>query len=404
MHAVAYAFGESKLLARYVSTFSQGATLEGYFLDCWPAYDRLARLMERQLQLTNWGPLLDHGVGFNFDCWYAYLYSGDRNVLREPYPRLIKFAEYLQSIVAPDGLLPAENLGVPSLYIDHNAFKHPKHKQCSFNLYTAAMFDHALAPLCEAMGDKKSAQAARFFAGKLLRATVKKFWDSSRSLFVDNLPWVDEEKEIRYSDRTLATAVLYDQCPGNRIRPAVELLAAVPPAMGFSYPANAGWRLWALAKAGRADVVVSDLRKRWATMESVRLNNTLQEFWDVEPDSTSQWSHCAVIPLYVLYMSLAGIRPLEPGFRRYEIVPQLADLPALRFSAHTPHGPISFRTQGVLGSRTIEVETPLALEGEIVLPAAEKVPLKRLRGTRPLGRLAYRLPAGERVTLDLKET
>jgi len=26
--------------------------------------------------------------------------------------------------------------------------------------------------------------------------------------------------------------------------------------MGFSYPANAGWRLWALAQAGRADVIV----------------------------------------------------------------------------------------------------------------------------------------------------
>jgi hypothetical protein len=402
--AISYAFGESKLLARYVSTFSQGATLEGYFLDCWPAYDRLARLMERQLQLTNWGPLLDHGVGFNFDCWYAYLYSGDRHVLKEPYPRLLRFADYLQSIVTRDGLLPAENLGVPSLYIDHNAFKRPKHKQCSFNLYAAAMFEHALAPLCETLGDRKGAQAARLFGGRLLRAAVRKFWDRSRGLFVDNLPWAEQEKEIRYSDRTLATSILYDQCPGNRIRPATEILAAVPSAMGFSYPANAGWRLWALAKAGRADVVVNDLRKRWATMESVRLNNTLQEFWDVEPDSTSQWSHCAVVPLYVLYMSLAGLRPLEPGFRRYEIVPQFADLSSLHFTAHTPQGPITIRTEGVMGKRTIEVETPTALDGEVVLPAGEEVSLKRLRGSRPLGRVAYRVPAGEKVVLHLKET
>lgn len=404
LHAISYAFGESKLLARYVSTFSQGATLEGYFLDCWPAYDRLARLMERQLQLTSWGPLLDHGVGFNFDCWYVYLYSGDRGVLKEPYPRLIRFAEYLQSIVTSDGLLPAENLGVPSLYIDHNAFKRPRHKQCSFNLYTAAMLHEALAPMSEALGDRKSAQAARNFAARLLRSAVKKFWDSSRGAFVDNLPWVEEEKEVRYSDRTLATAVLYDQCPGNRIRPSVEMLAATPLAMGFSYPANAGWRLWALAKAGRTDVVLGDLRKRWATMDSVKWNNTLQEFWDVEPDSTSQWSHCAVVPLYILYMSLAGLRPLEPGFRRYEIVPQFADLSSLRFTAHTPHGPLLIRSEGVMGNRTIEIETPPTLAGEIVLPIAEDVSLKRLRGSRPLGRVAYRLLAGGRTTLRLKVT
>jgi hypothetical protein len=55
--------------------------------------------------------------------------------------------------------------------------------------------------------------------------------------------------------------------------------------MGFSYPANAGWRLWALAKGGRADVVLQDLRERWATMDSVKLNNTIQEDWLAKPDS-----------------------------------------------------------------------------------------------------------------------
>jgi len=404
LHAIAMAFGESQLLSRYVSTFSQGLTLDGYFLDCWPAYDRLARLMERQLQLTSWGPLLDHGVGFNFDCWYSYLYSGDPEALNEPYPRLLRFAEYLQSILTSDGLLPAENLGVPSLYIDHNAFKRQRHKQCSFNLYTAAMLQHALAPICEVFGDKKRAQAARRFAGGILRSTVKKYWDRSRGVFVDNLPWVEEEKDVRYSDRTLATAILYDQCPGNRTRPSVEILAGTPPAMGFSYPANAGWRLWALAKGGRADVVVDDLRKRWATMESVRLNKTLQEFWDVESDSTSQWSHCAVVPLYVLYMSLGGLKPLAPGFRRYEVVPQLADISSLSFTAHTPKGPISIRTNGLIGGRTIELQTPPDLDGEIQLPAEEEVALKRLPGSRLLRRVGYRLPAGERVTLPLKFT
>ena len=47
MHAIHAVFGEQRQPARWITTFSQGLTLEGYFLDCWPAYDRLARLMER---------------------------------------------------------------------------------------------------------------------------------------------------------------------------------------------------------------------------------------------------------------------------------------------------------------------------------------------------------------------
>ena len=404
LHAIYSAFGETRQTARYLETFSQGITLDGYFLDCWPAYDRLARLQERQLQMTFWGPLLDHGVGFNFDCWHHYLYTGDLEAVREPYPRLLRFFNYLRSIKGADGLLPAENLGVPSLYIDHNAFKQQKHKQSSFNLYASAMALHALAPLCDAFGDRRWGEAAREFGAGLLKSTVRTFWDTKRNLFVDNLPWAEKERETRCSDRTLANAILFDQCPGGKQQPAVDMLAACPPEMGFSYPANAGWRLWALSKGGRGDVIVNDLRTRWAPMDSVRLNNTLQEFWTAQEDSTDQWSHCAVVPLYVLYMNIAGIRPLAPGYQTYEIVPQFADIRSLELTAHTVRGAIRMKWDGVIGERQLVIGTPPEAVGEIALDKREDVSLKRLRGTGPLARARYQLPAGEKVTLNLRYT
>ncbi|MCX6134227.1 MAG: alpha-L-rhamnosidase N-terminal domain-containing protein [Ignavibacteriales bacterium] len=404
LHAIYYAFGETRQTARYLETFSQGITIDGYFLDCWPAYDRLARLQERQLQMTFWGPLLDHGVGFNFDCWHHYLYTGDLESVREPYPRLLRFFNYLRSIKGSDGLLPVENLGVPSLYIDHSAFKQQKHKQCSFNLYASAMSLHALAPLCDAFGDRRWGEEAREFGTELLKSTVRLFWDKKRNLFVDNLPWSEKENGLRFSDRTLATSVLFDQCPGAKQQPAVEMLAACPPEMGFSYPANAGWRLWALSKGGRADAIVNDLRTRWAPMDSVRLNNTLQEFWTARLDSTDQWSHCAVVPLFVLYMNIAGIRPLTPGYRTYEIVPQCADIRSMDLTAHTVRGPIRVKWDGAVGGRQLIIETPPEGAGEIAIDKREDVALKRLRGMGQFGRVRYQLPAGERVTLNLTHT
>ena len=96
-------------------------------------------------------------------------------------------------------------------------------------------------------------------------------------MFVNNLPWLAEEKTIRLCDRSLATSILFNQCPQGDTKAPLAALADCPREMGLSYPANAGWRLRALARGGRADVVVKDLRERWATMDSVRLNNTLQE-------------------------------------------------------------------------------------------------------------------------------
>jgi len=404
LHAVHQAFGEKRLPARYLATFSQGLTLDGYFLDCWPAFDRLARLMQRQLDLTSWGPILDHGIGFNFDCWFHFLYTGDIEAIMEPFPRLLRFADYLLSRVGRDGLLPVENLGVPSVWMDHQAYRRQRHKQCAFNLYAAGMLRAALVPLATVMKETRAAEAAHDLGGRIHAAVVRQFWSRQYRMFVNNLPWLSEEGSIRTCDRSLATAILFDQCPDGDTTAGVRALVDCPASMGFSYPANAGWRLWALAKAGRGEVILKDLRERWATMDSVRLNNTLQEDWVARPDSGQQWSHCAVVPLYLTFQGLAGIWPLEPGFRRLEVRPQLGDLKDLEFTLHTVSGPVRFLSEGSLGARRLVLELPPLAEGELVLPQGEEVALVEAPRPAPAGCRRYFIPGGTPVELTLRRT
>ena len=404
LHSIHLTLGETRLPARYLTTFSQGMTLDGYFLDAWPAYDRLARLLERQLQLTRWGPILDHGVGFNFDCMYHYLYTGDLDALREPYPRLLRFAQYLNSRLGSDGLLPVEDLGVPSVWIDHIAYQRQRHKQCAFNLYASAMLQYALPTICRGFGDHARAASGVSLGRQIQAATIGKFWSAERELFIVNMPWLAEEKAPRLCDRSLATAILYDQCPGGRTEAALRALAECPPEMGFSYPANAGWRLWALAKGGRPDVIVKDFRERWANMESVKLNNTLQEDWHAAPDGSADWSHLAVAPLYVTYMSLAGIQPIEPGFQRCEIRPQPANLDLLELTAYTIKGPLVFSARGKKGERDITLAIPDNCTGELVVRREEALKLEPAEGLNPSGHRRYRLPSGRSTTVHLKYT
>src|SRR5204862_1149967 len=113
-------------------------------------------------------------------------------------------------------------------------------KQCAFNLYTAAMLQHALAPICRAFGDAASAQAVEDFGRDLQTAAVKTFWSREHRTFINNLPWLAEDGQIHLCDRSLATAILFDQCPGGDNSAAVQALAECPREMGLSYPANAG--------------------------------------------------------------------------------------------------------------------------------------------------------------------
>ncbi|NLF09584.1 MAG: alpha-L-rhamnosidase [Pirellulaceae bacterium] len=401
--AVRSAFGETRLAHRFLRTFSEGQTPDGFFLDCWPAYDRLARIMQRQIDGSVWGPLLDHGVGFNFDCWNHYLETGDMVALDEPYPRLLRFADYLHSIRDGAGLLPVEGLGVPAVWIDHSAYRQQRHKQCAFNLYTAAMLEHALAPIARSRGDQQRAEEYVRRGQDILAATVRRFWSTERGLFVDNLPWLAEEKKPRLSDRTLATAILFDQCPENNSTASLQALIECPAEMGLSYPCNACWRYWALARLGRADVAVQDFRRRWATMQSVVLNNTLQETWEVTPDSCSQWSHCAVAPLFVFYSDIAGVRATSPGFAACQIRPQLGDLGNLELTYHTVRGPLRFTAKRQTHGHEITIDIPAGCNAELLLPDGDEPPLRRLLPDHSLKLNRYQLQSGKKNVFQMRK-
>jgi len=404
LHSIYSTFGETHLPARYISTYSQGMTADGFFMDCWPGVDRLARVGQRQIQLTEWGPILDHGIQFVFDCWYYYLYTADTKPLREAYPRLLQFGRYLEGLQRENGLLPVEHLGVPSVWIDHFGFLKQKHKQCAFNLYASAMMCHALRPLCRVFGDYAWEKSVKRLGQRLLRNTQKHFWSDKHKLYVDNLPWLSQEQEIRIHDRTLSTSVLYDQCPEGQIHTALEAMRTCPANMGFSYPPNAGWRLWALAKGGDIGVVIDDLRNRWGSMVSVHTNNTLSELWKVAPDTRNQYSHCAVAPLYVFVMSIVGLKPLEPAYREFELRPQLGDLEGVDVTIHTIKGPVHFTSSGPKGRRTIRFTTPPDCEGRLVLDDRENVELPAAQGETRAGVKSYGLRGNKEYAFVLRHT
>jgi hypothetical protein len=404
LHPLYQAFGESRLPARFVSTFSQGITVDGYFLDSWPAYDRLARLQQRSINWGYWGSIVDHGVGFCMDSYAYYLYTGDRTPLLEAYPRIVRFFKFLQSMVDPkDGLLKVEDLGVTCVWMDHIAFKQQKHKQLSFNLYVSAMTGTSLYELSTLFGDAETAQQAKEFSRNILSQCVANYWSEKEKIFIDNKPWMDEEKEVRYSDRALATALLFHQCPGNDEKRSVEILKTFPSTMGVSYPCNAVWRYWALAENGEVETLLSDLRTKWGTMPSVWENTTLQEDWNAGYDGSSQWSHCAVAPIVLLYQGLAGAKPLTPGGKKYRVYPQPGDLRFIDIDIQTLAGAIKFTSEGLKGTRTLSLIVPPGNEVELWLDSREHVDLPVIGTTS--GRITkYKVAGGAKLTLKLKFT
>ncbi|HEX7754852.1 MAG TPA: alpha-L-rhamnosidase C-terminal domain-containing protein, partial [Niabella sp.] len=156
--------------------------------------------------------------------------------------------------------------------------------------------------------------------------------------------------------------------------------------------------------AGRIDVVLKDLRTKWANMASVRLNNTLQEDWICYPDGPSQWSHCAQTPLIMMHQGIAGIKPITAGYKTFQIYPQLMDLKTVEVITNTVAGPIVFKSSGVLGKRTLSLEIPVGTTAELVVDKKEHLNLKRANISTISGKDTYIIKGGTKLTVVLRYT
>jgi hypothetical protein len=135
-------------------------------------------------------------------------------------------------------------------------------------------------------------------------------------------------------------------------------------------------------------------------MDSVHLNNTMQEFWTVIPDSGSQWSHASIAPLFSVYMDIAGIKPLEPAYKKFQVYPQPGHLESLELENYTPSGPIGFSLTGKKGNRLLKLKIPKNTTCQLVLDEKEKIKLTVLSSSK--GKIQYEIKGGNEVELKLK--
>ena len=392
-----YAFGETRQPARMIRTFAQGQNAEGWFMDCWPAWDRCQRLFQKHMGLTVWGPILDHALQFGIAAAEHFLWDADRALLDEVTPKLERFAAFLESHRDGGGLLPVLGWRWNTVWIDHIGFEREEDKHCAFNLYWAGFLSQGLARLLEWRGESARARAARERAREIIARARQLYWSPQDRLFADNLPRAAADGHLRVHARTLSMALLFGAISPEESARAVDLLRAVPTGsnanvhemeggrirLGFNYPLNEIWRLWALARAGRGADVVRELRERWANLPSVLENGTYAEFWNPGPSETGQvWCQSNPVPAVALYQMILGVQPTAPGFGAYELRPQPGDLRRVSGTVFTPRGEIRVSIE----DGRLDWVSPGGVEAELVLPggARRKMPASSREQRWPL--------------------
>jgi hypothetical protein len=130
----------------------------------------------------------------------------------------------------------------------------------------------------------------------------------------------------------------------------------------FSY-----WVVYAMFDAGQEQWALDYLRALWgAQLQHPSWNGTFHEAWDSPWGSTSHaWS---AGPTALLPEKIAGLAPLAPGWRRFEVRPHLGDLAWAKARVATVAGDVAASWRRTSAGLELDVLVPPGASADVTPP------------------------------------
>ena len=341
-------------------------------LDCGSDAVRLGRysidwLIANRTWPTEWPMYLILAV---HDSWMA---CGDLTQAREQYDALRSLLpnRYLDEA---SGLIVKEP-GEASV-MDGDLIDWPPAERDGFVFSSANTVINALAhaayravsELAGALGDTAAAARYAAVASRIQTAINTRLWDEEQGAYVDGLE--AEGQPLRHASLHANAFVLaFVDVHGPRRARIAEFVRRKGMCCGPYVAAVLLEGLYrngfgALANQMIGDDDPSNLHS-WRHMIATGGGATM-EGWDVSIKGNTTYSHpWSASPAYLLVRGMLGIRPLEPGYRRFEVRPQLGDVREVSATVPTPLGTIRVHCVNDGTAVSVDLDVPEGAVAEI---------------------------------------
>jgi len=353
-----YAFGDLELVRKGLRDIAHSQRIDG-ITNCFAPGD-----------LGPCTPIPSFTLIWILSMWDYYMWSGDRALVEELYPNVKKAIGFFEAHSDSTGLakdLPYwmfidwENMDVRGTVTALNCF------------YYAALLD--AARMAKMLGEAEDAQKYEQLADRVKTSINELLFDKRRGVYSDCL--ADGKQSEVVSQQANSLAVLYGIAPTDAVErildyihdPSKKVVPAGSPYFSF-YVLQALWR------AGREKQALSYIRERWGEMLKAGAT-TCWEVWNQNASLCHGWSGG---PAHDLGAHVLGVRPIEPGFSKLLVSPNLGDLGYARGTIPSPKGDISVEARRAKGL-TLTVSVPQGSQARVVLPDA--VPLEEVQVSGP---------------------
>jgi len=310
-------------------------------------------------------------------AWADYLYTGDTESLTEFYPDLQ--AKTLRSLARGDGLIstvqpPVGKELLASIHLDRaikDIVDWPLAERDGYEMRPVNTVVNAfhyrsltlMGRMAEALGKNADAEDYRKAAERVRRSINEKLFNPETGLYLDG------EGSTHSSLHASMFPLAFGLVPAER-RPKIVAFIKSKGMACSVYAAQ--YLLEALYEAGEAEyarkLMVAPGDRSWAHMLDTGTTITL-EAWDNKYKPNQDWNHAwGAAPANLIPRCLMGIEPLEPGFRRMRIRPQLGDLSHAAIELPTIRGTVRVKCTSSQDRYVAQIELPANTTAQVYLP------------------------------------
>lgn len=226
-----------------------------------------------------------------------------------------------------------------------------------------------MAQMARAVGRDNDAVRFAGVAARMRAAIHERLYDADLGAYRDGLTVVGGARDAGADEgsterrfvpidhaalHSSAFALAFADVPADRAARVVSFARSRGMACSVYTAAPYLLGLYATGVSGAGDAATAMITDRrtthsWAYMIAQNAGGTM-EAWDVARKPNTTYSHpWAASPAFLLVEGLMGVRPLEPGYRRFVVAPQPGSVRAASVTVPTPAGDIRMAYRQVAG-------------------------------------------------------
>ncbi|MBD5313652.1 MAG: alpha-rhamnosidase [Bacteroides sp.] len=372
-----------------------------------PTVKRTTRLLRGKDPVTaHINTIMDYTLYWFNGIYDYYLYTGDKEFVKEIYPKMQSLMDYVLGRTNKDGML--EGMTGDWVFVDWADFPMSKQGALSFEQVLFCKSLETMKLCAEIVGDKSDAEKYGRLATDLRDKLLPTFWDEQKQALVHNVENGKQSDQVnKFANMFAITYGYFDEPTTDSVMKNVMLNPEVP---AITTPYMRFYELEALCDQGMQAQVLKEMKDYWGGM----LNEGATSFWEKYNPEDSGTQHLAMYgrpygkslchawgasPIYLIGKYYLGVKPLSPGYKEFSITPHLGGLKWMEGTVPTPNGEISL----YVNDKEIKVK---ATEGKGYINFKSKTQPKSDYGTvEKTGDKTYRLfiDTDKQITIKYKE-